>query len=85
MTIYPTVIVGNIRGGVAARALELGLACHGPDEGRALAAIRTTVAIWARALESDGLLEGSLARNGVRWEGSGEPISVEPIVTTVIS
>jgi len=81
VTIHPTVHIEPIKAGMAARTPEIGLAGHGRDEGRALASLTSVVAIWARSLAQQGLLEGTLARLGVRWEGDGGVIRVEPAVT----
>lgn len=83
MTIHPSVTFASIRLGVAARATEIGLVCHGQDSGRALTSLRTAVGIWARALASDGTLEPTLARLGVAWDAQGQGIVVEPDVASV--
>ena len=80
MTIRPTVSVERIRAGIAARASEIGLACHGRDEERALASLRVTLGIWARAISQDGDLEPTLARLGVLWDDAGTGVVVEPAV-----
>jgi len=82
MTIHPTVRLQAIKAGMAARTPEIGLAGHGRDEGRALAALTSVVAIWARSLAQQGILEGTLARLGVRWDGDGSVIQIEPAVTS---
>ncbi|CAN5237636.1 hypothetical protein BH24CHL7_BH24CHL7_04320 [soil metagenome] len=84
MTIRPTVMVEPIKAGVAARAIEIGIACHGRDEDRALAALRATVGIWARALASGGDLEGILARLGIVWEPGSDQLNVVPDVQHAI-
>jgi hypothetical protein len=83
MTIRPVVSVEEIRSGVAVRAREIGLACHGRDEERAMASMRHTLGIWARALESEGALEGALYRCGVLWDANGAGIVIEPAVSAV--
>ena len=83
MTIRPVVTVESCRAGIAARAREIGLACHGRDEERAMASIRVTLGIWARLLATEGDLEGTLARLGVLWDDAGAGLSVEPIDSRV--
>lgn len=85
MTIHPSVSIEPIPSGVAARLPEIGMACHGRDADRALASVRSTVAIWARALASDGTLPQTLARLGVAWEDRGRGIVIEPTVAGVTS
>jgi hypothetical protein len=65
MTIMPVVTVTEIRGGIAAHAVEIGLAGHGRDQDRALSALRSVVGTWARCLAADGELERVIARLGV--------------------
>jgi hypothetical protein len=83
MTIRPIVSVEPIRAGIAVRAREIGLACHGRDEQRAMVSMRHTLGIWARMLESEGDLEGVLARCGVLWDAAGTGIVIEPAVSPV--
>jgi hypothetical protein len=83
VTIMPSVCIEPISSGVAARLPEIGMACHGRDTDRALAAVRATVGIWARALASDGTLPQTLARLGVPWEDRGKGIVIEPNVAPV--
>jgi hypothetical protein len=72
VTIKQSVTVTEIRGGIAARASEIGLAGHGRDQERALDALRSVVAIWARCLADEGELKRTLARRGVASsEGNG--------------
>lgn len=78
MTIYPAVRIEQIRGGVAARAPEIGVTAHGVDADRALASIRSIVGIWARSLAGVGQLEQVLARLGVTWDDAGSKIDVKP-------
>lgn len=77
MTIHPVVTVTEIRGGVAARAIEIGLASHGRDQGRAEAALRSVITTWARCLLLDGELDRSLARLGIVTEMGGEDLIVD--------
>ena len=85
MTIHPCVSLEPITSGVAARLPEIGMACHGVDADRALASVRSTVGIWARALASEGTLQQTLARLGVAWEDRGRGIVIEPTVAAVTS
>lgn len=83
MTIRPVVTVEPIRAGIAVRAREIGLACHGRDEERALASMRSTLGIWARLIAAEGTLEPTLARLGVLRDQEGRGIVVEPTVIAV--
>lgn len=73
----PVVTVTEIQGGFAARAIEIGLAGHGRDRDRALAALRSAVGTWARCLSEDGELERTLARLGVAWVSGSDDLQVE--------
>lgn len=77
MTIIPTVTVMAIQGGVAARAVEIGLAGHGRDQDRAVASLRSMLRTWARCLSEDGELERTLARLGVVAVPGGDTIEVD--------
>src|SRR5260221_13023808 len=85
VTIRPSVFIEPIYSGVAARLPEIGMACHGRDADRALASVRSTVAIWARALASDGTLKKTLARLGVVWEETRRGRLVVPTLAGVTS
>lgn len=80
VTIHPTVKIEPVRGGVAARASEIGVSGHGRDTDRAVASVRSIVGIWARSLAASGQLEQALARLGVSWEDSGPTIDIKPRV-----
>lgn len=83
MTIRPTVMVEPIKAGIAARAEEIGLAGHGRDVSRAVAAVQFTIAIWARSLASTGELELTLGRLGIEYSLDGKGIVIEPAVSGV--
>lgn len=67
MTIMPAVTITEIKGGVAAQAVELRMACHGRDRGRAIASLASMVATWARCVALDGELDRTLARLGIKY------------------
>jgi hypothetical protein len=77
MTIAPVVTVTEIKGGIAARAVEIGLAGHGRDRERAIASLRSMVRTWARCLLEDGELERTLARLGVATQEGGEGLDID--------
>ena len=77
MTIIPTVTITEIRGGIAAEAVEIGLAGHGRDQDRAVASLRSMLRTWARCLSEDGELERTLARLGVVVVPGGDTIEVD--------
>lgn len=83
MTIRPAVQVESIRGGTAARAIAIGLACHNRDGEVAVASLAYVVRIWARALADEGDLESVLADRSVDWDHDGDGIAVVPVVTRV--
>ena len=76
MTIQPLVTITEIRGGMAARAVEIGLAGHGRDQERAVAALRSVIGTWARCLAQDGELERTLVRLGVASNTSGDGLQI---------
>lgn len=80
MTIRPVVEIGPIRNGVAARVHSLGLAGHGRDPARAVAALERGVLAWCHGLAATGVLQESLERRGVEWHDTGEGIVVDPQV-----
>lgn len=77
MTIVPVVTVTEIKGGMAARATEIGLAGHGRDRERAMASLRSMVRTWARCLSDEGELERTLARLGVVARPDGDGLNVD--------
>lgn len=83
MTIMPVVTVTEIRGGIAARASEIGLAGHGRDQERAMASLRSVVATWARCLAEAGELERTLARRGVASNEGDDALRVELVLGDV--
>lgn len=77
MTIVPTVTITAIQGGIAARAVEIGLAGHGRDQDRAVASLRSMLRTWVRCLAEDGELERTLARLGVVAVPGGDTIEFD--------
>lgn len=77
MTIEPTVTVTKIKGGVAAKAVEIGLAGHGRDQERALASLQSMVRTWASCLLAAGELERSLVRLGIATRSDTEELRVD--------
>jgi len=82
MTIRPVVEVGPIRNGVAARVPSIGLAGHGRDSARAVAALERGVLAWCHGLAATGALQESLERRGIEWHAEGDGILVDPQVVS---
>ena len=83
MTIIPQVEVQEIRAGFAARNNAIGLVGHGLDQERAIANLASAVAIWARCLTREGILDQALRNRGVNFREDGNLIRIEPVVGPV--
>lgn len=69
------------RDGVLARAVRVGVAQVGVDQGDAIRALRSTVLAWCRGLEAVGSLEAALRLRRIEWDASGSAIDV--VVTPI--
>ncbi|HSW41793.1 MAG TPA: hypothetical protein VLM76_04730 [Patescibacteria group bacterium] len=69
------------RDGVLARAVRIGVAQVGIDEGDALRALRSTVLAWCHGLAAVDSLEAALGQRRIQWDASGGAIDV--VVTPI--
>jgi hypothetical protein len=69
--------VTPIKGGVAARSVDLGLVGHGLEEAEALEALRDAIAAWCNGLRALDALEPALRRRHLKWEPNDSSLDVE--------
>ena len=71
MKVFVPAEFSQIKNGVAARSVELGLAGHGKDAPRAIDSLHRGVLAYCRGLERANLLRESLTKRGIRFEEDG--------------
>jgi hypothetical protein len=77
MNVRVRALLGHTKGGVSARAPQVGLVGHGGDETQALEALRASVKAWCEGLYRIGELPTVLARKQVPYEDGDGDITID--------